>query len=148
MHIEVMSRTRATEYAQQAHKEKIAVVSISDTDKTHPPLMGYADNGIFQLCQVHFDDVEINQPNCITEEHAHKIASFVFAVRDSTEKIVVHCEAGISRSAEVAGTIMKFLNGNDWAVFDSPKFRPNMTCYRSVLNALYKIGENILPTPE
>ena len=135
--IEVMSRAKALEFSFGAHEERIAVVSISDMDKESPELFNNPDNGMFRQFRVHFDDVDIGQPNCITDEQAGTIAEFVFEIRNEADKIVVHCEAGISRSAGVAAAVMKFLNGDDWGVFDSPRFRPNMTCYRKVLNALH-----------
>ena len=40
-------------------------------------------------------------------------------------------------NAGVAAAIMKALFGDDWEVFDNPKYVPNMTCYRTVLDAFY-----------
>jgi len=111
MIVEVMSRTRAIEFSFGAHSERIAVISISDVDKESPELFNNPDNGIFQQFRVLFDDVEIGQPNCMTDEQATKIAEFVLGIRDAATKIVVHCEAGVSRSAGTAAAIMKFLNG-------------------------------------
>jgi protein-tyrosine phosphatase len=138
MIVEVMSRNKATEFSFEAHNKRIAVISISDTDKESPEFSDDSKNGIFQRLRLHFDDVEIDDENCITDEQASEISDFVFKVRDEADKIVVHCEAGISRSAGVAAAIMKYLNGDDWGVFDNPRYCPNNTCYRKVLNALYE----------
>ena len=136
VNIEIMSRTKMREFSFHAHDEKIAVISISDVDKTNPELHNNPENGIFKLFQVRFADVEIGEPNCITDEQANEIAEFVVGILDSADKIVVHCEAGVSRSAGVGAALMKFIKGYDWDVFDKPRFCPNMTCYRKVLNAL------------
>lgn len=53
------------------------------------------------------------------------------------EHIVVHCTAGKSRSAAVAGALHKILNGNDEPIFGNPRYRPNMRVYRMVLEEWY-----------
>jgi hypothetical protein len=144
MIVEVMSRAKATEFSFEEHKERIVVISISDPDKESPVFSENSNNGIFRRLRLHFADVEVGGENCITDEQAEKIAKFVFGIRDKTDKIVVHCEAGISRSAGVAAAIMKFLNDDDFPIFDNPKYCPNRTCYRKVLNALYDGAENLI----
>ena len=47
----------------------------------------------------------------------------------------MHCEAGQSRSAGVAAAIMKYLYNNDTDIFNNRYYKPNMLCYRKVLNA-------------
>ena len=49
--------------------------------------------------------------------------------------VVVHCEAGISRSAGVAGALAKHFLGTDKEFFTYP-FLPNRLAYRLLLNAL------------
>ena len=141
MTIEVMSRVKAIEFALQEHNDRIAVVSISDPDKASPELLGNSGSGIFRQLKLHFADVDVNQTNCITDEQAHNIAGYILEARDNADRIIVHCEAGMSRSAGVAAAIMKFLTGSDFAIFDSPRYRPNMTCYRKVLNAFYDVED-------
>jgi protein-tyrosine phosphatase len=138
MIVEVKSRAKATEFSFEAHNEKIAVISISDVDKESPVFSTDSTNGIFRCAKFHFADVELDGENCITDEQATEIAAFVFEIHNTAERIIVHCEAGVSRSAGVAGAIMKYLNDNDWPVFDNPKYCPNRTCYRKVLEALHE----------
>jgi len=141
MKVNVMSRMKISEFSQQKHDERIAVVSISDPDKESPMLQNESGNGIVRLLQLHFADVETGQPDCMTDCQAKSIAEFVLNVQDKADRIIVHCEAGVSRSAGTAAAIMKYINGNDWGVFDDPGKRPNMTCYRKVLNSFYEIDE-------
>ena len=133
MVIKVMSRANATEFFSHLHKERFAVISISDIDCENPV---FVKEPLHRL-KLHFADVEIEQPDCITDEQANEISRFVFSVRDDVDMIIVHCMAGISRSAGVAAAIMKFLNNDDWDIFGNPKYCPNRTCYRKVLNALH-----------
>jgi len=46
---------------------------------------------------------------------------------------VVHCSAGIARSAGVAGAISLVLNGKD-AMFFKGRYIPNRFVYRTILN--------------
>ena len=73
MIIEVMSREKIRRFSFAPHDEKIAVISISDCDKTFPNLRGNPQNGIVAQCKLHFDDVEQGEENCITNADANKI---------------------------------------------------------------------------
>ncbi len=70
-----------------------------------------------------------------TDAQAKEILSFIELRKNNNgkeEMIVVHCEAGISRSAGVAGALSLIYNGSDQYYFD--KFLPNMLVYRKILN--------------
>jgi predicted protein tyrosine phosphatase len=70
------------------------------------------------------------------ENMAQQILDFVTCFKDKVDMIVVHCEAGISRSAGVAGALSKILNGDDKYYFDH--YLPNMLVYRTILNTYFK----------
>ena len=145
MTIKVMSRGNAVKYSFEPHDVKAAVISISDCDKESPMLDNNPNNGIAAQCKVRFDDVDSGAANCITKRDAQTIVSFVTDIAKNHEKLIVHCEAGVSRSAGVAAAIMKALYGDDWEVFGNQQYVPNMTCYRTVLDAFYyeeKSGRN------
>ena len=125
-------------YSRQEHDGKIAVISISDTEKESPFIFNNPSNGIIEQLRLYFDDVDIGQTNCITDDTAKRIVAYVLRVQGSVDKLIVHCEAGISRSAGVGAAIMKYLDDDDWAVFHNSRFRPNMICYRKVLNSFYE----------
>lgn len=67
-----------------------------------------------------------------TDEDAKSILNFVELCKNGVDLIVVHCEAGISRSAGVAGALSLIMNGSDQYYFD--KFLPNIFVYRRLLN--------------
>lgn len=130
-----MNRTDAVRYSYRPHDEKTAVISI------WTPWAAYTDriysspyNGITSVIRLFFDDVE-SGTNCMEESHARAIKKFV--ERNKDVHIIVHCDAGISRSAGIAAALLKFYNGDDWQIFDDPKYCPNMLCYRTMLSALY-----------
>jgi len=137
MTIHVMSRENAIKYSHQQHNETSAVISISDCDKSSPILDTNPDNGITARCKLKFNDVDRGEENCITNAHALEIVSFVTKNAKTADRLIVHCEAGVSRSAGVAAAIMKAIYNDDKEIFNSRRYRPNMTCYRTVLNAFY-----------
>ena len=55
--------------------------------------------------------------------------------------ILIHCDAGISRSAGVAAAILEAWGGNPRTLFDSPWYEPNLHCYRVTLKALGAYGD-------
>lgn len=64
-------------------------------------------------------------------EHARAIWDFVERRPDDVERIVLHCDAGVSRSPAVAAAIAKCLTGDDAELFR--RYRPNMRVYRTLL---------------
>ena len=72
-------------------------------------------------------------PVMFTDEHAEVIAAFVREYED-VGRILVHCDAGVSRSAAVAAAIAKHYTGDDFWFFNQKS--PNRRVYRAVLYAL------------
>lgn len=135
MKFEVLSRQNAKRMSYKQDIEDCIIISITDIDKE---INKFASNPhIKNICRLQFDDVEINEPRHITRNDAEKILEFVNHYVDKIDKIVVHCEAGVSRSAGVCAALMQIINGDDSEIFDNPKFCPNMTCYRTVLTAFF-----------
>ena len=138
MTIHVMSRENAIKYSCQQNSEISAVISISDYDKDAPILENNPDNGIISRCKLKFNDVDRGEAHAITDADAHKIMIFVAEIKENVDRLIVHCKAGVSRSAGVAAAIMKAIYNDDREIFNSRRYRPNMTCYRMVLNVFYK----------
>lgn len=141
MVFKVLSRSGAIAYSFKKEIPKTAIISISDSYDSWPHFN--KNQNILRVLYLKFDDVEKGEPNCITSEDAKKIAKFVNSLNKNTEQIIVHCGAGVSRSAGVCAAIMKYLTGDDSEIFDNPKYCPNMTCYRTVLNEFYSPKEVI-----
>jgi len=132
MRIEVMSRKNAILYSQKSTYENLAIISISDCNKEFANF-----ENVTYLLRLKFDDVEQGDYNCITFEQAVQIKLFVNSIRNNVSLLIVHCEAGISRSAGIAAALMKVIYGHDWKIFESNMYCPNMTCYRIVLDAFH-----------
>ena len=140
--IRILNRKEAKKFSYESHDYKTAIISITDTDKADVIFEKNEVNGIRAVLKLKFDDVERDYKNehCITKEDAENIVKFVNKNKNKVDKFIVHCEAGVSRSAGVGAAIMKALNGDDWDVFKNPLKCPNMKCYRTVLNAFQDAG--------
>ena len=140
--IRILNRKEAKKFSCESHDFKTAIISITDTDKADVIFEKNEVNGIRAVLRLKFDDVERDYKNehCITKEDAESIVKFVNKNKNKVDKFIVHCEAGVSRSAGVGAAIMKALNGDDWDVFKNPLKCPNMKCYRTVLNAFIDAG--------
>ena len=140
--IRILNRKEAKKFSYESHDFKTAIISITDTDKADVVFEKNEVNGIRAILRLKFDDVERDYKNehCITKEDAENIVKFVNKNKNKVDKFIVHCEAGVSRSAGVGAAIMKALNGDDWDVFKNPLKCPNMKCYRTVLNAFADAG--------
>ena len=152
MNVTVMNRKNAVQYSKQKNSEHTVMISISD------PRMIYEseaivnkENGILDILRLSFSDADhkgldvygnyVDESDLMTDEDARKVADFVQKYTDVT--ILVHCDAGISRSAGVAAAILKYYTGEDSKVFKSGRYYPNMWCYRKTLNALQTSEENL-----
>lgn len=143
MQFQVLNRKDAKAFSFKEHDYKTAIISITDVDKIGVIFSDNPNNGIRAILRLKFDDVErnfIKNQNCITKEDGEAIVNFINKNKNKVDKIIVHCEAGVSRSAGVCAAIMKAINGDDWDIFNNPRFCPNMTCYRTVLDAFDKAG--------
>lgn len=140
--IRILNRKEAKKFSYESHDFKTAIISITDTNKADVIFEKNEANGIKAVLRLKFDDVERDYKNehCITKEDAESIVKFVNKNKNKVDKFIVHCEAGVSRSAGVGAAIMKALNGDDWDVFKNPLKCPNMKCYRTVLNAFIDAG--------
>lgn len=79
-----------------------AVISISEDAEAK--LM----DGWYAIHRVYFHDVDSSSSECneqvvlMNDQHAHDIVDFVESVAPHVRRVLVHCKAGISRSAAVA----------------------------------------------
>ena len=142
----VMSRSAAKKFSYGNIPEKTVIISITD--------VGSEDNrfnrqsNLVDVCRVKFDDVEKGEPNCITKNDAQKIMDFMKRYED-IPNVVVHCEAGVSRSAGCCAALMYVYNGSDMDIFSNARFCPNMTVYRTVLNTFMGVEDNwVFPEEE
>ena len=134
MNFQVMNKRDAVKYSCRTHTERSAIISIVNLFDS--PVNFSHQANIKYILNLSFDDVEDGDKS-ISWEDGQKIRNFVNkCIRSNIELLIVHCEGGVSRSAGVCAAIMKAVTGDDMDIFSDPHFCPNMTCYRTVLNAL------------
>ena len=132
----VMSRANCERYCIQKHSNTSIIVSIkSSWDKELSHLCKTKDNKVKAILFLSFDDIdkEDDPRFAMKLEDGEKIATFVNKYYKKVDRIIVHCDGGISRSAGVASAIMRVKEGNDYPIFDSSTKHPNMTCYLQTL---------------
>ena len=145
MKVTIMSRSDAVFYCYNPHTEPTVMISISD------PHMQYAaepfcseENKVLQILSLCFADADQPGPDIygydakvedlMRDEDAAKVAALLRAYPDTD--VIVHCDAGISRSAGVAAAILKHTTGDDSSIFENGLYDPNLWCYRKTLAAL------------
>ena len=135
MRVNVMSRAAAIRYCHQPHTEESIIISISDelTDYPSAPFRS-SQNGVKDILRLRFDDVDTD-PSAMTEDDGKKIREFLDRNR-SISSVIVHCDAGQSRSAGVAAAILKAKTGSDMQIFKNHAYTPNILCYRITLENL------------
>lgn len=137
MDIIVKNRKDAAAFCRKPHSLRSLIISIRDPDANHSkwdlPIIT-ADNGVQAILPLYFEDTD--NDTSMSEKDAEAIAQFVLQKADTCDLLIVHCEAGMSRSAGTAAALMCWFNGDDSPIFDHAFYRPNTHCYRAVLNAL------------
>lgn len=136
MEVLVMNRKRASKFSYANKNIRTAMISITDPDKPDNDIRIDENNVAFLLRCKFRDVVDPNNPYGISIEQAEEIANFVEEHKNKVKQIIVHCEGGVSRSSGVAAAIQKYITGDDSKIFDSFRYRPNILCYRRVLEAL------------
>lgn len=147
MKFTVMNRENCKRWCYQKHVDKSLIISISDNWAAPNKVFESKDNRVVDILRLYFDDIDENCKGLfhgMTDEDARQIADFIAKHYDNfgnssedIQKIIVHCNAGVSRSAGVCAAISKYLTGDDEAFF-AGGYRPNMFCYRKTLEALHE----------
>ena len=130
------------------HQEPHAVISITDPHYRHPVLADCSYRR--SVLRMQFSDLDERaarlrtvSPHVIafTSDMAGQVAAFVGEqVSEGTRLFVVHCEAGISRSAGIATALSRFYNHDE--TFFLVHYRPNVWVRRLMLEALASAIDN------
>lgn len=150
MKIKTMYRTQCLaavegygpEYDTDNIMEPTLIVSISSTDDTIPEILEQAPNDMVRHVEfLQFDDIDasatIGGLIPMREDDANRIIDAFLKYKDKVSQIIVHCDAGYSRSPAVAAALCITLGTSD-AVFFGPGYCPNTHVYRTMLRALEK----------
>jgi len=116
----------------------VAVVSIVEKNAMREARILCHQRSCVAIERFRFDDDD-QGPNIITSEDADRAVRFCLTMAAQNVTImVVHCAAGISRSAGMAAAFAIMLGQSDEQFFELP-YCPNMKVYRSLLNAWIQV---------
>ncbi len=133
MNIQVFNR-EAFEHYRTDHSH----IAISITDPNSKPAKFVNENdSLLDQLELQFYDLDRDTGQfpysrfTFTEANASKILHFVVKYENAVDTILVHCEAGISRSSGIAGALSLIYNGDDQHFFSM--YLPNILVYRTIL---------------
>ena len=145
MQIYVVSRDSAIRFCNEAHLAQFAMISISNpyTEYESAPFTS-KENNIVDILRLSFVDADgvgdldvygkiAKEEDMFSDEQAKQVVDF--AEKYQKYNIIVHCDAGISRSAGIGAAILKHYTGNDDHFFHSRWYAPNMFVYYKILKA-------------
>lgn len=122
--------------------ERYIIISITDPQPFGEPAKIKTRWGLVDLLRLEFYDLEPPYPpkneGLMTDDHAKEIWKFINQYNLDDVTLVVHCEAGVSRSPSIACAIADCLNINRTVIelsetgfFDQPA---NKHCYDLIRN--------------
>jgi predicted protein tyrosine phosphatase len=135
MDIYVYSRSAIE--ATRPHEVPHVIVSITSSPADVARLRTTdACRGVLRLSFLDADVPSDQHPEAelFSETQAASVWAFVMQHRGAIDRLVVHCDAGVSRSPAVAAAIAKALGVDDTDYFGG-RYRPNMRVYRMLLDA-------------
>lgn len=139
--INVMSQETA-EAASSMLYDRTAIISVVNIPGWP---VDFADNdNLVAVLALQFADTSCDGPSSFNTEQAEEIRDFLRDVLSRIDRLIVHCEFGVSRSAGIAAAILKTLCGDESSIFGNPWFVPNMRCFRMTYNALHDSNGNSL----
>jgi predicted protein tyrosine phosphatase len=137
MAVKIFVYSRSALDAVRPHEVPHVIISItSHPDDVARLRINEVCRGVLRLS---FPDAEEpsdlhTEANLFSQEHAVAIWTFTQLHVSQIERMIVHCDAGVSRSPAVAAALARVLNDDD-AEFFGGRYRPNMRVYRFLLVA-------------
>lgn len=135
--MDVYVYSRSAFDAVRPHEVPHVIISITSA---HDDLARIRDNpkclGVLRLSFPDAETASEQYPESalFSAEHAEAIWSFVLEHRERIERIIVHCDAGMSRSPAVAAALLRAFDVDDSTLFGG-RYRPNMRVYRMLLES-------------
>ena len=139
---------------QSPPEESHVIVSIFTPGRTDKfaDLKPITNNHTKKLIRLGFHDLDrMPKKGSAAEEVFGPIVLFnknmadeIIKITKNVEIVIVHCDAGQSRSPAVAAALSKFYNGDDSIYFSSgsmyglPRYTPNMLVYKILLERLHE----------
>ena len=118
--------------------KKHIVISVRDpkTERAELP----KTQSRLSVLDLEFNDIDWQKPSCayitFDKNMAQEILKFVDEYKDKVDLIICQCEAGISRSAGIAGALSRILEEDDLIFFKT--HIPNRLVYSTILKEYYE----------
>lgn len=133
--IQVMNKEKAGEYIGE---KPYIIIGFASPRVKFPKYIG--NKNLKGVLAVVADDAtrigKYDDTKLFTKEQAKKILEFVSdaVIKHPDITVIVHCEAGISRSSATAAAIAKCWWGDDTMFFNNRFYIPNMLIYSTLVN--------------
>jgi predicted protein tyrosine phosphatase len=114
------------------------LISITDVEESPPDIPPcYSD-----VLHLQFHDIDKNRTGyvCFSRKHARQILDFYTLRIDNVKTFVIHCTAGISRSAAIAAALHKIYYEHDNNLYWD-KYFPNMLVYSTLIREFYNLSD-------
>ena len=136
MELKILSQKIAEDMSKILDKKTsiISIVCPGENDAVF-----FDNKNIDKILRLYFNDCisDIKMQNTVlkapTQDDFKGLKNFVDNL--SCDLLIVHCGAGVSRSAAVAAAINDYLN-LDYNIFENPNYSPNPTVYKCCQNEL------------
>lgn len=131
--IDIFSKEECINFSNKTLEEDCVIVSINDTGHT---TNFHKNKHIKDILSLTFDDLTFDIDGYIlfNKSMGEEIKYFVDNYKQNINHFIVHCTAGISRSAAVGFIITKYLNGDDSCLFRKGRYVPNKLIYEIMSN--------------
>lgn len=135
--MDIFVYSRAALDAARPHEVPHVVISITSSPDDLARIR--SNPTCLAILRVSFPDAEtasdrFAESKLFSREQAEAIWRFVVQHRLNVERIIVHCDAGFSRSPAVGAALARALRGSDEEYF-AGRYKPNMRVYAMLLEA-------------
>lgn len=127
--INIFSRDECVIFSKRKIEQDCVIISINDT--------GFStdiknNERIKDILYLNFDDLDFNIEGytLFNSYMANQIKILIDKYKHTLSHYIVHCTAGISRSAAVGFILTKYLNGDDSDLFKKGCYVPNKLVYK------------------
>ena len=137
MNIIILPKYRAEKFEPA---NRTIMISVVDPEEPTPNIQ--FENKFVDIFYLKFHDTDSRYSDnyqALSESTALEILVFVKKYVDIIDTIVVHCMAGISRSAGIAAALSDILGMGSQHIFNGP-YIPNRHVYRMILNTNFEHG--------
>ena len=123
----------------ESHNFRFPHLMISISAPNDKPKPSISKNRIATLSlEFHDLDKPYKDYKLFSEEDAYSIFEFLKQNKEIRD-VVIHCDAGISRSPAIAAALTKIFNGDDSKYFK--EYLPNMLAYKIMIDVWGKLNK-------